>query len=448
MKMVEPVEAVPSGLFPLAAALRDGSLPLLDYLAWLEKHFEAREPEVKAFVPEEGRFERLHRRARLLLEQYPQPASRPPLFGIPLGVKDIFHVSGFLTRAGSDLPPERLAGAEAPVVTALKKAGVLILGKTVTTEFAYFAPGPTRNPHDPAHTPGGSSSGSAAAVGAALCPLALGTQTIGSVIRPAAFCGVVGYKPSYDRVSREGVIPLSPSLDHVGFFTPEVAGAERVAALVCASWQPPVAGALVERALPRLGVPQGPYLENATPESLRHFHALCDRLQEAGVEVKTVPAMAEFERVVAQHRALMAAEAAAVHKAWGEFTTRYHPRTSELLARGRRQQAEEVAAARAGREAFRRELLALMDEHHVDLWIAPAAPGPAPQGLDSTGDPIMNLPWTYSGLPVLGMPSGFAESGLPLGVQFIGRWHGDEALLQWGNQLYTLIENVLERMEE
>ncbi len=142
---------------------------------------------------------------------------RPPLFGIPIGIKDIFHVNGFSTHAGSRLPPKQLMGEEAKCVSDLKKAGALILGKTVTTEFAYFEPGPTMNPHNPNHTPGGSSSGSAAAVAAGLCPLALGSQTIGSIIRPASFCGVVGYKPSYDRISRDGVIPVSPSLDHIGF---------------------------------------------------------------------------------------------------------------------------------------------------------------------------------------------------------------------------------------
>jgi len=228
---------------------------------------------VRAFLPEEGRFERLRREEEALQVRWPNRTDpsdpsdpsdskhRPPLFGVPVGVKDIFHVEGFPTGGGSRLPPEALRGPEAACVKTLKEAGALILGKTVSTEFAYFAPGPTRNPWNPEHTPGGSSSGSAAAVGAGLCSLALGTQTIGSILRPAAFCGVVGFKPSYERISRDGVIPLAPSLDHVGFFTPDVAGAERAAAVLCRDWRPAKPGRK-----PRLGVPEGPYLERASGE--------------------------------------------------------------------------------------------------------------------------------------------------------------------------------------
>ncbi|MBI4771596.1 MAG: amidase, partial [Chloroflexi bacterium] len=231
--MLEPPYSLPD----LAGALRNGDLPLTTYLAALEAHFSAREPAVLAFLPEPDRFDRLRREAAALLERYPDPDARPPLFGAPVGVKDIFHVAGFPTRAGSRLPPEALAGPEADSVRALKAAGALILGKTVSTEFAYFGPGPTRNPHAPDHTPGGSSSGSAAAVAAGLCPLALGTQTIGSIIRPAAFCGVVGFKPGYERVSRAGVIPLSPSLDHVGVFAAEVAGVALAARVLVGDWR-------------------------------------------------------------------------------------------------------------------------------------------------------------------------------------------------------------------
>src|SRR5687768_9417567 len=187
---------VPKSLPALVRALKSGELLLLDYLAQLEARAAETDPAIEAMMPEPGRFERLQREAEALLARYPNPAERPALFGVPVGVKDILHVDGLVTRAGSKLPPEELQGPESAVVSALKQAGALILGKTVSTEFAYFGPGPTRNPHNPAHTPGGSSSGSAAAVGAGLAPLALGTQTIGSIIRPAAYCGVVGYKPS------------------------------------------------------------------------------------------------------------------------------------------------------------------------------------------------------------------------------------------------------------
>ncbi|MBL8055948.1 MAG: Asp-tRNA(Asn)/Glu-tRNA(Gln) amidotransferase GatCAB subunit A, partial [Anaerolineales bacterium] len=203
---------LPASLPELAAALRSGALPLDAYLAALEARFTEREPAVLAFMPEPGRWDRLRQAARALLARYPDPQTRPPLFGVAVGVKDIFHVDGLPTTGGSQLPPDVLRGPQAESVTRLLAAGALILGKTVSTEFAYFGPGPTRNPHNPAHTPGGSSSGSAAAVAAGLAPLALGTQTIGSLIRPASFCGVVAFKPSYERVSRAGVIPVSAAL--------------------------------------------------------------------------------------------------------------------------------------------------------------------------------------------------------------------------------------------
>ena len=164
------------------------------YFEQLEVNFDARESDLRAFLPEEHRFSRLRDEYRALEKRYPDPEARPPLFGLPVGVKDIFHADGFETHAGSKLPADRLAGEQASSVTLLKDAGALVLGKTVTTEFAYFAPGPTRNPYNTDHTPGGSSSGSAAGVAAGLAPIAFGTQTVGSINRPAAFCGVVGFQ--------------------------------------------------------------------------------------------------------------------------------------------------------------------------------------------------------------------------------------------------------------
>ncbi|MFQ5399725.1 MAG: amidase [Anaerolineae bacterium] len=422
-----------------ASALRSGSWNLLEYLDWLEARFEEWEPAVLAFVPEEGRFERLRRQAASLLSAYPEPENRPLLFGVPVGVKDIFHAKGFETRAGSHLPPVVLQGPEADSVTALRQAGALVLGKTVTTEFAYFAPGPTRNPHHPEHTPGGSSSGSAAAVGAGLCTLAFGTQTIGSVNRPASFCGVVGYKPSYDRISRAGVIPLSVSLDHVGLFAPSVSGVDMVAGLLCRYWQL----AVMEKR-PVLGVPDGPYLARASEEGLAHFEITCQHLAAAGFEVKRVSAMPDFDAIYARHNLIVAAEAAQAHADWfSTYADLYHPKTAELIRRGQQVEAEALTAALAGRVNLRHELLALMDKHELDLWISPAAPGPAPKGLDSTGDPVMNLPWTHSGLPTLSLPSGVNEAGLPLGLQLTGRWYGDEIVLAWAAEIEPVIRPEL-----
>ncbi|MEA1972808.1 MAG: amidase, partial [Candidatus Cloacimonadota bacterium] len=184
--------------------------------------------KINAFLPELERRKRLHRDLKDLYLRFPNPKERPILFGIPIGVKDIFRVDGFDTKAGSTLPPETFEGKEAEVVSILKKNGCLILGKTVTTEFAYFHPGATCNPHNFEHTPGGSSSGSAAAVSAGFSPLTLGTQTIGSISRPASFCGNIGFKPSFGRISVKGVIPFSESADHIGFFTQDLKGSEIV----------------------------------------------------------------------------------------------------------------------------------------------------------------------------------------------------------------------------
>ncbi len=422
----------------LASALRSGELLITDYLTHLQARFAERESSILAFVPEEGRFDRLHREAEALLGRCPQPETRPSLFGIPIGVKDIFHVAGLTTRAGSKLPPELLQGREAESVTALKRAGALIMGKTVTTEFAYFSPGPTRNPHNPEHTPGGSSSGSAAAVAAGMCPLTLGTQTIGSIVRPASFCGVVGYKPTYERISRAGVIPLSPSLDHIGVFTVDVAGAKLAASVLCRDWTLRVE--IGELKKPVLGIPEGPYLNRASAEMLEHFRATCRKLAGAGYEIKPVNVMADFEAIYERHYLITNAEAARVHKDWfPRFRELYHHKTVEKLELGRAVSDGALAEALNGREKLRGELTHLMDKYGIDLWLSPSAPGPAPKGLDSTGDPVMNLPWTHAGLPALNLPSGHSANGLPLGLQLVARWHKDEALLEWAAEIEKVI---------
>lgn len=413
----------------LMATLRCRADGLGDYLAWLEARFDALEPGIQAFVPEEDRFARLRREAGRLLERYPDPATRPPLFGLPIGVKDIFHVAGFVTRAGSRLPAEVLQGPEATCVTALRQAGALILGKTMTTEFAYFAPGPTRNPRHPEHTPGGSSSGSAAAVAAGLCPFALGTQTIGSINRPAAFCGVVGFKPSYGRLSAQGVIPLSPSLDTVGYFTQDVAGAALMAAHLLEGWR----DATSDADKVTLGIPGGAYLEQATAGGLAHFEEAGRRLAAAGFVLKPADPLPDFAEVRRQHRLLVAAEAARVHAGWFQrYEALYHPRTAELIRAGQATGQAEIDEARRHRLGLRERLMGTMDAQGIDLWLTPSATGAAPRGLQSTGDPVMNLPWTNAGLPALTIPSGTDEDGLPLAVQLVGRWQEDERLLQGG----------------
>jgi Asp-tRNA(Asn)/Glu-tRNA(Gln) amidotransferase A subunit family amidase len=391
-------------------------------------------------VPEPGRWERLAEDIKALESRWPEPSERPPLFGVPVAVKDIFHVDGLPTRAGSQLPPEALAGPQAEAVTHLKTAGAVIFGKSVTTEFAYFGPGPTRNPHAPEHTPGGSSSGSAAALGAGLVPLALGTQTIGSIVRPASFCGVVGYKPSYERVSRAGVIPLSPSLDHVGPFAADVAGVALAARVLWADG--PEAGALASPGVrrPSLGVPTGPYLEQAGPVMAAHFEAVLARLAEAGYAIRRIPVMPDFAEIADHHRSIVAAEAACVHATWyAAFGERYHPKTRELIERGRAVRADALAAMVADRARLRAELERIRSAYAIDLWITPSAPGPAPHGLESTGDPIMNLPWSFAGLPALNLPTGYTDSSLALGTQLVGGWWQDAALLEWARGMEAIV---------
>ena len=419
----------------IASELRSGGYDIFNYLAALEERFHEREPNVLSFVPEDGRFQRLRQEAQVLLDKYPDPANRPPLFGIPLGVKDIFQVDGFTTQAGSQLPADILQGSEAPCVTTLKDAGVLIFGKAVTTEFAYFGPGPTRNPHNPKHTPGGSSSGSAAAVGAGIAPLTFGTQTIGSINRPAAYCGVVGYKPTYDRIDKSGVLPLSGSLDHIGCFTNDVAGIELAAGLLCKHWQ-----LHFTDNKPVLGIPEGPLLQRASDEGRKHFRQVCRMLHDAGFIVKSVAAMPDFDAIYKRQNQIVAAEAAQFHADWYAIhADKYHFKTAELIERGQKVKANQLKKAIAGRAALRETLLQQMDKHKIDLWVSPPAQGAAPEGLDSTGDPVMNLPWTHAGLPTLTLPAGKNEAGMPLGLQLTGRWFGDEAMLSFASQLEPFV---------
>jgi Asp-tRNA(Asn)/Glu-tRNA(Gln) amidotransferase A subunit family amidase len=421
----------------LATALRTGQLDLHQYLTDLESHFTQREPAVLSFVPEVNRFTRLRRDADELLKQYPDPKTRPPLFGIPVGVKDIFHVAGFITHAGSKLPAEELQGEEARSVTRLKDAGALIMGKTVTTEFAFFGPGPTHNPHNPAHTPGGSSSGSAASVGGGLCPLTLGTQTIGSVIRPASFCGCVGYKPTYDRISRAGVIPLSPTFDHIGVFASDVAGVELAGEALIEEWPFRMGGLET----PVLAIPTGPYLEKTSPEMLSHFDDVCRQLAQAGYEIKRLPVLPDFETTRERHYTITAGDAARVHRNWyPRYRDLYHPKTVELLERGQGVTDSTLQRERIGCNNLRSEMSKLMDDEGIDLWITPSAVGPAPEGLESTGDPVMNLPWSQVGFPSLNLPTGKAANGLPLGTQFVGKWNEDEAIWFWGKEIEALFK--------
>lgn len=427
----------PAPLAATASALRSGQLDLLSYLNELCDRVDAYDTEIQALLPEANRRARLLDEARTLQTRFPDPVSRPPLYGIPVGVKDMFYVDGFPTRAGSRLPEETFSGAEAECVTMLREAGALILGKTVSTEFAYFEPGPTRNPRNLNYTPGGSSSGSAAAVAAGFCPLALGTQTIGSTIRPAAFCGIVGFKPGYERISVMGVIPCAPSVDTVGLFTQDIEGMALVAALLCRDWRPVSQS---PARLPVLGVPDGPYLAQASQEGLAAFAQQVSSLEQVGYTVKRVLVMADIEEINHRHMLLVFAEMAAVHEEWfAQYEPLYRPRTVDAIRAGQQIGVAELAVARDGRLKLRRELQTFMLQKQIDLWLCPAAPGSAPEGIQTTGNSIMNLPWTHAGLPAVTLPAGTTPNGLPLGLQVVGAFMADEQLLAWS----TIIAKTL-----
>lgn len=416
--------------------LRRGERDLVTYVGELCDRIEADEPDLHALVPGTYERRRVLAEASELQHRFPNPAGRPPLYGVPIGVKDIFRVDGFPTRCGAELPPELFAGPEAPCVTALKGAGALIVGKTVTTEFAYFEPGPTRNPHNPAHTPGGSSSGSAAGVARGFFPLALGTQTIGSVIRPAAFCGIVGFKPSYGRVSTAGVVPFSATADHVGVFSQGVGGVALAMPVLDPSWTP----ADEKEAAPTLGVPDGPYLDQASANGRRHFASRLERLAGAGCRVTVAPALRNIAEINQDHLTLIAAEVSRVHARWfAEYRDRYRPKTVEIIERGRRVADAELERVRAASRSFREATQRRMDDAGIDYWVCAAATDHAPAGLAGTGSPLMNLPWTHGGLPAITLPAGRDDSGLPHGVQLVARYGADEALIEAGRVLETAI---------
>ncbi|MEV7213391.1 amidase [Kitasatospora cineracea] len=396
---------------------------------------------IHAFVTESetstARRERVRRELRSVHERWPAARPRPPLFGVPVGVKDIVNVDGLPTRGGSALPPEVFEGRQAGVVDRLRDAGALIAGKTVTAEFAIAAPGATRNPHAHDHTPGGSSSGSAAAVAAGMVPLAVGTQTVGSVIRPAAYCGVVGFKPTAGRIPVDGVIPNAPTFDTIGVFATTISTAAMATAVLCDGWQPVQS---TERKRPVLGVPDGPYLELAGTEARAAFEAQVATLSSAGFTVHRVPMFADLARDADDLFTVNRYEAAQSHAEWfRQYGALYRQQSVTAVRQGQAISRDQYEHGLRRREAFRTALSQDTDEADIDIWICPAATGPAPHGLASTGSSVMCLPWSYAGWPSLSVPAGQAENGLPLGLQCVSRPGSDERLLDWAQAIETLM---------
>jgi len=384
-------------------------------------------------------------------DRYRKQGKAPgPLHGVPIGIKDIFDTADMPTEFGSPLWAGRTPRRDAAVVARLRAAGAVILGKTVTTEYAYRQPGKTTNPHDAGRTPGGSSSGSAAAVAAHMVPGAVGSQTNGSVIRPAAFCGVVGFKPTHGLISRSGALLLSRTLDHVGVFARTVADVALVAeALVGFDEEdpdtrpiarPPLAAvAASEPPLPpRLAFVRSPVWEHAEPVTREAFAELVEALGEAIAEVELGESLA---RAVEMHRTIMEVEMAHnLHRDYEKGGDRLSAALRTLIERGRGYAAVDYAAAVAGIPSLNSALDPVFDE--FDAIVTPSAPGEAPRGLTTTGDPIFCTLWTYLGTPALTLPLLRSTAGMPLGVQLVGRRDGDARLLRTARWLVETLDSA------
>jgi Asp-tRNA(Asn)/Glu-tRNA(Gln) amidotransferase A subunit family amidase len=418
-----------------ARRIRAGTVSPSNLVAALLKRIDAVEPTVRAWV-------HLDRDAAARVAVQRDIEAREGRFmgalhGVPVALKDIFDAAGLVTTAGAGAFAHRTAAADAASVGRLRAAGAVMLGKVTTTAFAFLDPSPTRNPWNPEHTPGGSSSGPAAAVAARMAPLALGSQTVGSVLRPAAYCGIVGLKPTHGRISTAGVVPLSWSLDHVGIFSRRVedcahvlgmlAGQDAADPLSSAAQVDDYTGAVTDAAPPRVGVLRA-LLERATPEMAAHIEATARALEKAGAALVDVALPASFTGLHEAGQLVMRAEAAAWHAPlFATHAAEYPPKIREALEGGRAIGAVDYLAAQEARRAFRRDMASLTGAY--DALLTPTVGAPAPKGLGSTGDPYFCAPWSFAGLPAIALPSGVDAGGLPLSIQLVGAAFGEARLL-------------------
>jgi aspartyl-tRNA(Asn)/glutamyl-tRNA(Gln) amidotransferase subunit A len=403
-----------------AALIADGALSPIDLVESCLARIAARDAHVRAWVRVDEAGARATARERDAEARAGR--RRGPLHGVPVAVKDIFHVAGMVTTCGAAPAFHIVAGEDAAAVARLREAGAVVLGKVHTTEFAYFEPAPTRNPWNPAHTPGGSSSGSAAAVAARMAPLALGTQTVGSVLRPAAYCGVVGFKGTHGLIPTAGVVPLAWSLDHVGLFARRVADVTLAAGVLAGR----ALGAALPRA-PRLAL-AAELVDRATPETAAEVRGAAARLARAGALVEEVKLPASFAEVHASGRGVLEAEAAAYHEdLYSAHAAAYRPRTRELIAAGLARSAVSYVRAQRARLAFRDEVMPLLAAY--DALLSPTAPATAPEGLDATGDPWFCAPWSFAGVPACSLPTAVSPHGLPHALQLVAAADRDADLL-------------------
>ena len=371
-----------------------------------------------------------------------------PLHGVPIGIKDIFDTADMPTENGSVICAGRTPSRDSAVVARLRAAGAIIMGKTVTTEFAYFAPGKTRNPHDPEHTPGGSSSGSAAAVAANMVPLAIGSQTNGSTIRPAAYCGVIGFKPTHGLISRHHVLALSRTLDHVGLFAnsvddiallaeqivghdendPDTRPRARVPFANIAAEEPPLA--------PMFAFVKTPRWESADEDTKEGFAEIIEQLGSQVEEVELFPSAGEAWE---WHQTIMAAEMAHnLDREWTNGRDRLSDQLRAQIARGREMRAADYLRALSRIAPVHASFVELFEQRY-DAIVTPAATSGAPKGLSSTGDPSFCTLWTLCGMPAISLPLLQSAKGLPIGVQLVGPRHGDARLLRTARWLAAKI---------
>ncbi|WP_119677544.1 amidase [Indioceanicola profundi] len=356
-----------------------------------------------------------------------------PLHGLPVGIKDIIDTGDMPTAYGSPIYEGHRPVRDASAVALIRDAGGLPLGKTVTTEFAYFTPGRTTNPHDPARTPGGSSSGSAAAVACGMVPLALGTQTAGSIIRPASFCGIVGYKPSFGLLDRTGIRPFAESLDTPGVLAGSVDDAAFLAGVLAGrSFD-------IEEAPLRIGFCRTHEADAAEPCVWPLLEEAVRRLGPAGVVVREVTLPPAFAGLLQAQKVIMAAEAARSNAP--ELRTapeQVSARLRAIAAAGREIAPAELDAAHELAERARRILPEVMGG--MDALLCPAAPGEAPVGLEATGDPVFSRVWTLLGLPCVTVPGLRGPAGMPVGVQLVGRMRDDARVLAAAKVLEQVLQ--------
>ena len=431
-----------AGLTALEAAERiaGGDLSAADYVDACLARIEATDDKVRAFIhldPEEAL-----RQARALDERRRNGKPLGPLHGVPVAIKDIFDTADYPTECGSPLLKGRRPTHDCTMVARLREAGAVIIGKTVTTEFAYFHAGATRNPHDLERTPGGSSSGSAAAVAAGMVPLAVGSQTNGSVIRPASFCGVYGVKPTHGTISRHGALILSKALDHVGVFARTLPDAALILDVLAgydendSDTRPSAAAAFLETLLeapplpPQLAFVRTPMWDKADAETRAGFEELVARLGDAAAPVDLPDT---YSTAWDDQRVIMATDMA--HN-FGALVARGGDASSQqlrdLLAEGSRTNALRYLAARDNALRYAAGIADIFKQY--DAILTPSAPGVAPNGF-STGNPVFNTLWSLTGLPAVTLPLLKGEDGMPIGVQLVGAAGDDARLLRTANWL-------------